>query len=94
MTKDLLGQEVNIGDWVATIPKGYRSVVVGKITSFTKGGNPRIKDNIKSDEQNVGLTTETEYGKGPGFTHGYRQYMKPHFTKIIPTSLIDKAYEV
>lgn len=87
MIKDSLEQEVNIGDWIATIPRGARSVVIGKITSFGKTGNPKIKRNIKDVEEAVGVTVEYDYKLR-------KEYRKPHFVKIIPTELIDKSFEV
>lgn len=95
MTKDLLGQEVNIGDWVAALPKGYKSVIIAKVTSFTKSGNPRIKTNVNAREQNVGLTLDGSWKINPITKKSdWVQETVAHFTKIMPTVLIDRSYEV
>lgn len=102
MIKDNLNQDVNIGDWIATIPMGARTVVIGKVTSITKDGNPKIKRTHKDNEENVGKTVESKLD-GPGdpryittwnpLGQQWKEYRKPHFIKILPTREIELNYE-
>jgi hypothetical protein len=102
MIKDNLNQDVNIGDWIATIPQGSRTVIIGKVTSITKAGNPMIKRNHKANEEATGKTVESRL-EGPGnpkyvtswnpLGQEWKEYRKPHFIKIIPTREIELNYE-
>ena len=100
--KDSLNQDVNIGDWIATVPKGQRSVMVGKVTKISKTGNPVIKRNINSKEESVGLTVSSKpLGTDPRYITiwnptgiYYGECRKAHFIKIIPTREVELAYEI
>ena len=43
MTKDYLGRDLALGDFVIYIKKGYRQLTLAKIYAFTSTGKPRIR---------------------------------------------------
>lgn len=96
--KDLQGQEVKIGDWIATIPKGARSVEIGKIVDFTPAGNPLYKTNINEASKAVGLIVVNNYDNTKTSTHPWGRYLgatrNPQFVKIKPTKSQNKNYEL
>lgn len=103
MIKDNLNQDVEIGDWIATIPQGSRTVIIGKVTSITKDGNPKIKRNHKSNEEATGKTVETRLASDSGDPkyitswnpsgNKWEEYRKSHFIKVIPTRDMELKYE-
>ena len=42
MTKDFLGRELAVDDFVIFMRQGYRELKLAKVKSFTKTGKPRI----------------------------------------------------
>lgn len=85
MTKDIYGQEVKIGDWIASIEVGSRNVEVGKIAEFTKHGTPKYKTGVSAQSK---IT-----GKGMNWT-GEAWVTSPRFIKINPTKDLDQKYEI
>ena len=53
MTKDFLGRELEVDNFVVFIRQGYRELKLGKIKSFTKTGKPRICWQNKWGEQDL-----------------------------------------
>lgn len=51
--KDFFGTELNVGDDVAYMEIGYRSLQVGKIASFTKTGVQIIPSRLHYNEEKV-----------------------------------------
>lgn len=100
-----MNQEVKIGDWISTVPKGLRSVEVGKVIGFTKTGNPIYRVTSKSVNKYVGSTVEykresynpPKFGKrydGTEFEYfRHIKYHKPHFIKVQPTKELELFYE-
>lgn len=87
MEKDKYGQEVFLGDWICCVPKGERSVEVGKIVDVSKLGIPLYKTSSKGEKKTIGKTVEYDYATR-------KEYRKAHFTKIIPTKFLDQQYEL
>lgn len=42
MTKDFLGRELEVGNFVVFMRQHYRELKLGKIKAFTKTGKPRV----------------------------------------------------
>ena len=42
MTKDFLGRQLEVGDFVIFMRQHYRELKLAKVKSFTKTGKPRI----------------------------------------------------
>lgn len=42
MTRDFLGRELEVGDFVVFMRQGYRELKLAKIKAFTKTGKPRL----------------------------------------------------
>lgn len=53
MTKDFLGRELEVGDFVVFMRQGYRELKLAKIKSFTKTGKPRLCWQTKWGESNL-----------------------------------------
>jgi hypothetical protein len=53
MTRDFLGRELEVDNFVVFMRQGYRELKLGKIKSFTKTGKPRICWQTKWGEQDL-----------------------------------------
>lgn len=53
MTRDFLGRELEVGDFVVFMRQGYRELKLAKIKSFTKTGKPRLCWQTKWGESNL-----------------------------------------
>lgn len=58
MTKDFLGRELEVGDFVVFMKQHYRELKLAKIKSFTKTGKPRICWQTKWGESELMQTGE------------------------------------
>lgn len=58
MTKDFLGRELEVGDFVVFMKQHYRELKLAKIKSFTKTGKPRICWQTKWGERELMQTGE------------------------------------
>lgn len=69
MTKDFLGRELAVDDFVIFMRQGYRELKLAKVKSFTKTGKPRICWQTKWGEQEL-LQDGTQVVKveGPDLT--------------------------
>jgi hypothetical protein len=69
MTRDFLGRELAVDDFVIFMRQGYRELKLAKIKSFTKTGKPRICWQTKWGEQEL-LQDGTQVVKveGPDLT--------------------------
>jgi len=79
MTKDRLGQEVNLNDW-CVITSGSR-MNVGIVKGFNKSGSPRLQLNAHKKEL-VSAGWKMECGKSVSL-----------FVKVLPTREMELAYE-
>lgn len=77
--KDLLDQEVKIGDWVGTVETRYRSMKFGRVCGFTAIGNVQFKQRDKD-----------LYHSCCGKTG---RQSRPQFIKITPTKQMEIDYE-
>jgi hypothetical protein len=53
MTRDFLGRELEVDNFVVFMRQGYRELKLGKIKSFTKTGKPRVCWHTKWGEQDL-----------------------------------------
>ena len=69
MTRDFLGRELAVDDFVIFMRQGYRELKLAKVKSFTKTGKPRICWQTKWGEQEL-LQDGTQVVKveGPDLT--------------------------
>lgn len=69
MTKDFLGRELAVDDFVIFMRQGYRELKLAKVKSFTKTGKPRICWQTKWGEREL-LQDGTQVVKveGPDLT--------------------------
>lgn len=69
MTKDFLGRELAVDDFVIFMRQGYRELKLAKVKSFTKTGKPRICWQTKWGEREL-LQEGTQVVKveGPDLT--------------------------
>ena len=84
MVKDVIGQELNIGDFISLIETRDRSISIGKITKFTPAGNIKYKQSNKSYETLCGSMKQWD---------GRKEITIPQCIKIIPTKHMDLYYE-